>query len=65
MEFTIRSNGGRIIGKTFTKESAELLARQNNGYVKDKRDSINPFKEEIWSDSSKIKNQVRRKKNYG
>ena len=45
-KYKVRSNSGRIIMETNSKESAERHAKQNKGYVKTDKDGYNPFKEE-------------------
>lgn len=47
MKYTVRNKDGSKSAVMFTKEAANLHAKQINGYVKTKRDGINPFKEEL------------------
>jgi hypothetical protein len=49
MEYTVRSNDGRIRSIHFNKEQAEIRARQTGGYVKSDYDPIYPLKEEFFN----------------
>lgn len=46
MKYKVRTNDGKIVMQTNDKRTADMFARQRNGYVKSSYDAVNPFYEE-------------------